>query len=584
LERRLAAILAADVVGYSRLMGEDETGTLERLKSLRRELVQPRIAERKGRIVKLMGDGLLAEFPSVVEAVQCAVDIQKSMIGREAELPDERRIRLRIGVNLGDIIVEGSDIYGDGVNVAARLEGLADPDGICVSGTVFEHVKSKVVLDFADLGEQQVKNIDQPVQVYRIALDSEADASEAAGTSTVSAAVLELPDKPSIAVLPFTNMSGDPEQEYFSDGITEDIITELARFNSLFVIARNSSFQYKGRSVKIQDVGHELGVHYIVEGSVRRASNRVRITAQLIEAATGNHVWAERYDRELKDIFAVQDEVVREIATAVPGQLEAVAFNRIRQRSDHDLTAYELVLRGERIRNQNWGTPDAIPLFEQAIEADPHCARAYAQLANWHAYSIFAHYAPADEARQLTRSLGEKALQIEPSNPIILAFLAEAYLMVGDLEFARRCIDKAIKINPNHHYVMVFAATVLAWLGEVDEALRWRELHARHDPLSVASAAEADFEVYFLAERYEDAIATIDRWHSVPPHMLAETSAAYAQAGRLEEAQALREQFENSLPTGYTIDDHVAAVLSLCAQQKHRDQWLEGFRNAGFDV
>jgi TolB-like protein len=495
-------------------------------------------------------------------------------------MPDQRRIRLRVGVNIGDVIVEGSDIYGDGVNVAARLETLCEAGEVCISGKVHEEVRDRLDLTLEDMGEQQLKNIGRPVRVWRWRPARHASA----GQPAASTQQLTLPDRPSIAVLPFTNMSGDPEQEYFSDGITEDIITELARFNSLFVIARNSSFQYKGRSVKIQDVGHELGVHYIVEGSVRRASNRVRITAQLIEAATGNHVWAERYDRELKDIFAVQDEVVREIATAVPGQLDAVASNRIQQRSDHDLTAYEHVLRGERIRNQDWGTPDAIPLFEQAIEADPHCARAYAQLANWHAYSIFAHYVPADEARQLTRSLGEKALQIEPSNPINLAFLAEAYLMVGDLEFARRCIDKAIKINPNHHYVMVFAATVLAWLGEVDEALRWRELHARHDPLSVASAAEMDFEVYFMAERYEDAVATIDRWHSVPPHMLAEAAAAYAQAGRLEEAQALREQFENSLPPGYTIDDHVAAVLSLCAQQKHRDQWLEGFRNAGFDV
>ncbi len=245
MERRLIAILAADVVGYSRLMGVDEAGTLERLKSLRKELVQPKIAERKGRIVKLMGDGLLAEFPSVVEAVQCAVDIQKSMIGRESDLPEERRIKLRIGVNLGDIIVEGSDIYGDGVNVAARLEGIASPDGICVSGTVFDHVKSKVGLDFADLGEQQVKNIDQPVQVYRIVLDGEAAASEAAENFAGRAAVLELPDNPSIAVLPFTNMSGDPEQEFFSDGITEDIITALSKIPKLFVVARKSTFTYR---------------------------------------------------------------------------------------------------------------------------------------------------------------------------------------------------------------------------------------------------------------------------------------------------------------------------------------------------
>jgi adenylate cyclase len=527
-----------------------------------------------------MGDGLLAEFPSAVEAVQCAVNIQQQMPSRETDMPDERRIRLRVGVNIGDVIVEGSDIYGDGVNVAARLETLCEAGEVCISGKVHEEVRDRLGLAFEDLGEQEVKNIERPVRVWRWRPGQ----SASAGQRAASGQRLTLPDRPSIAVLAFTNMSGDPEQEYFSDGITEDIITELARFNSLFVIARNSSFHYKGRSPKIQDVGHELGVQYVVEGSVRRASNRVRITAQLIEAATGNHVWAERYDRELKDIFAVQDEVVREIVTAVPGQLDAVAFNRIQHRSDHSLTAYEYVLRGERMRHQDWGTPNSIPLFEQAIEVDPQCARAYAHLANWHAYSIVAHCAPADEARQLTRSLGEKALQIEPNDPIILGFVAEAYCMAGDLEVARRCIDKAIKINPNHHYVMVLAADVLAWLGDVDEALRWRELYARHDPLSPASSAEADFEVYFLAERYEHAIAAIAGWHSLPLHLLAESAAAYAQAGLLAEAQALRERFENSLPPGYTIDDHVAAVLSMCAQQKHRDQWLEGYRNAGFDV
>jgi TolB-like protein len=335
-------------------MGEDEGGTLERLKALRKELVQPRITERKGRIVKLIGDGLLAEFPSVVEAVQCAVDIQQSMLRRESSLPVEQRIKLRIGVNLGDVIVEGSDIYGDGVNVAARLEALADHGGICVSDTVFDHVKGKVELNFENLGEKQVKNIRQLVQVYRIVLESDADTKKAVGVVAGSAAMLELPDKPSIAVLPFDNMSDDPEQEYFSDGITEDIITELARFHSLFVIARNSSFSYKGQSPKIQDVGRDLGVQYVVEGSVRKAANRVRITAQLIDAATGNHIWAERYDRELEDIFDLQDEVVREIAIAVPGQLDVAAHDQARRRSDHDLTAYEYVLRGAWPNVRTW--------------------------------------------------------------------------------------------------------------------------------------------------------------------------------------------------------------------------------------
>jgi adenylate cyclase len=296
-----------------------------------------------------MGDGLLAEFSSAVEAVRCAIGIQQGMVGWEADLPEERRIRLRIGVNLGDIIVEGSDIYGDGVNVAARLEGLAEPGGICISGKVYEEVGNKLPAAFEDLGEQAVKNIREPVRVYlwTAAADPMPGAVGAEGA-------LPLPDKPSIAVLPFDNMSGDPEQEYFSDGITEDIITELARFHSLFVIARNSSFSYKGQSPKIQDVGRDLGVQYVVEGSVRKAANRVRITAQLIDAATGNHIWAERYDRELEDIFDLQDEVVREIAIAVPGQLDVAAHDQARRRSDHDLTAYEYVLRGAWPNVRTW--------------------------------------------------------------------------------------------------------------------------------------------------------------------------------------------------------------------------------------
>jgi TolB-like protein len=374
-----------------------------------------------------------------------------------------------------------------------------------------------------------------------------------------------LPDKPSIAVLPFVNMSADPEQEYFSDGITEDIITELARFSSLFVIARNSSFHYKGQSPKIQDVGSELGVEYVVEGSVRRAGDRVRITAQLIDAASGAHVWGERYDRDLKDIFAVQDEVVREIATAVPGQLDVAAINRVERRSDQDLTAYEYVLRGEHRRNQDWASPDAIPLFERAIEADPQCARAYAQIANWHAYSIQAHCVPAEKAGQVTRDLAEKALRIEPNDPVILGFLAEAYVMSGDLDLARRCIDKAIRINPNHYYVMIYAADVLAWLGDVDEALRWRDLYVRHDPLSSAALAEGDFEIFYLTKRYEDAIQALAGWQNLPTHLLAESAAAHAQAGRLEEAAALREQFESRLPPGYTIKDHASAISKMCA-------------------
>jgi adenylate cyclase len=322
MARRLAAILAADVVGFSRLMGADETGTLERLKLLRKELVQPKTAAHGGRIVKLMGDGLLAEFPSVVEAVQCASDIQQAMAEREPDIPDDQRIRLRIGINLGDIIVEGSDIYGDGVNVAARLEGLADPGGVCISGPAFDAVDGKLDLAFEDAGEQQVKNIAKPVRVYRLL----PGASKAAAPPRKSVATAS--GQLSIAVLPFENMSGDPEQDYFSDGITEDIITELSRFRSLFVIARNSSFTFKGRAVNVTEVGSALGVRYVVEGSVRKAGNRVRVTAQLLDTKSGNHLWADRYDRELEDIFEVQDDVVRHIAAAVSMSLQSPTYGQ----------------------------------------------------------------------------------------------------------------------------------------------------------------------------------------------------------------------------------------------------------------
>src|SRR5215469_14264740 len=307
MERRLTAILAADVAGYSRLMGADEEGTLAQLKTHRRDLLDPKINEHRGRIVKTTGDGMLVEFASAVDAVRCAVAVQRGMAALNSEVAEDRRIEFRVGVNVGDIIIDGGDIFGDGVNVAARLESLAEPGGICVSGRVQEDTRGKVDIAFEDLGEQQLKNIAWPVRVYRVRVDGLAK----------SPPMLPLPSKPSIAVLPFQNMSGDTEQEYFADGMAEDIITMLSRSQSLFVIARNSSFAYKGRSVDVKQIARELGVRYVLEGSVRRGGNRVRITAQLVDAVTGNHLWAERYDRDLTDIFAIQDEITESVAIAI---------------------------------------------------------------------------------------------------------------------------------------------------------------------------------------------------------------------------------------------------------------------------
>ena len=372
-QRRLAAILAVDVVGYSRLMERDEAGTLARLKSRRRDILQPVISKHHGRIVKLMGDGVLVEFGSAVNAVDCAVELQTAMDLANADVAGDRRIVLRAGINLGDVMVEGSDLYGDGVNIAARLESLSEPGGLCISGSVFEHVNGKLPHSFVSLGPQKLKNIDRPIQIYRLA------GKDGPG-AVVSAVELPLPDKPSIVVLPFVNMSADAEQAYFVDGLTEDLITDLSKVPELFVIARNSSFAYKGRSIDTRQIARELGVKYVLEGSARRAADRVRINAQLIDAAAGGHIWADRFDRDLADIFAAQDEVVGKIVEALVGKLAAASLKE-RYRPTN-LEAYDLCLRGraEWAHSPEAGV-EAIPLFERAIALDPNYADAYRWLA-----------------------------------------------------------------------------------------------------------------------------------------------------------------------------------------------------------
>ena len=385
--RRLAAILVADVVGFSRLMATDEAGTMAALKARRRDVLEPLVANHQGRVFKTTGDGVLVEFASAVNAVQCAVELQQGMAAANEGRTEERHIILRIGVNLGDVMVEGGDLYGDGVNIAARLETLAEPGGILVSGTAHDHIGSKVKVAFEDMGAQTLKNIAQPVRAYRVA-----------ATPVVAVATPKhVSDKPSIAVLPFTNMSGDPEQEYFSDGITEDIITELSRFRSLFVIARNSSFVYKGKPIKVGTVARELGVKYVLEGSVRRAGSRVRVTAQLVDAASGNHVWAERYDRELADIFAVQDDVTRSIVGALTVGLEDEALERARRKRPENLQAYEHWLRGKRaIWTTGESNLQSRRHFERAIAIDSNYSAAYSGLAITYQMETLDFPLPAD--------------------------------------------------------------------------------------------------------------------------------------------------------------------------------------------
>lgn len=486
MERKLAAILAADVVGYSRLMGTDEAGTLERLKCLRTELVQPNITARKGRIVKLMGDGLLAEFPSVVEAVLCAVDIQRGMNERESEVTGERRIRLRIGVNLGDIIVEGSDIYGDGVNIAARLEGLADPGTICVSGTVFDHVKTKIDLDFVDLGEQEVKNIEQPVHVYRIALNSGMGAEPTADALIGSATVLKLPDKPSIAVLPFTNMSGDREQDYFADGITEDIITGLSKCRWLFVIARNSTFAYKGIPTDIRTVGQELGVRYVLEGSVRKSANRVRITAQLIDSVNGEHLWAERYDRVLEDIFELQDEITATIVGTIEPELGMAELTRSQRKSIESLDAWDSYLRARwhvRFGESKDALFECIRLCQQAIAISPDMACVYSELAVAHVASVtFGYTDNRETAIQLALEAGQQAVRLDSKDPIAHTALGRVYDFRGRFEEAVQEHKIALGLNPNSSITHLFLASTYNHGGKPALALPAAEQAYRLSP------------------------------------------------------------------------------------------------------
>jgi TolB-like protein/class 3 adenylate cyclase len=443
MERKLTAILSADVKGYSRLMGEDEEATIRTLTTYR-ALISSLIQQHRGRVVDSPGDNLLAEFASAVDGVRCAVEIQRELRVRNIELSAQRRMEFRIGINVGDVIVEGEKIYGDGVNIAARLEGLAEAGGICISGMVYDQVKSKLSLSYGDLGEQAVKNIAEPVRTFRVQIEPDATAptvsekkeSSAAGVvSFTRGPALALPEEPSVAVLPFTNLSGDPEQGYFSDGLTEDLITDLSRLSGLFVIARHSVFTYKGKAVKIEEAGRELGARYVLEGSVRKAGDRVRITAQLVDATTGHHLWAERYDRELKDIFALQDEITEKIVAALAVKLTAGEQKRIGRQYTDNLEAYDYYLRGLEyyFRYTKETNAQARQMFERALELDPNFAAAYAYL-GWTSFMEWGMQWSQD-LRSLKQAfaLAQEAIALDESLPVTRGLVSTT---LSKLEFA----------------------------------------------------------------------------------------------------------------------------------------------------
>jgi TolB-like protein len=575
--RRLAAILAADVVGYSRLMAADEAGTLTTLKARRKAVLEPLVVRHHGRVFKIAGDGVLIEFASPVNAVQCAIDLQQGFSGANAEMPEDRRIVLRIGVHVGDVMVEGSDLYGDGVNIAARLEAMADPGGILISATARDHVGNRIKIGFEDLGPQSLKNIAEPVRAYRVA-----GLAPAAGPES---AMKPISDKPSIAVLPFTNMSGDPEQEYFSDGLTEDIITELSRFKNLLVVARNSSFTFKGQAADVKEVGRKLGAYYVVEGSVRRSGNRIRITAQLLETPTGKHLWAERYDRDLEDIFVVQDELVRAISGVVPGHLDRHAVENMRRKPPDNLTAYDCELRGRwALAHWSEGLSVALEWFEKAAKADPNYAMAHAGMAYVYAYEIVLLGLSPEKARTAqAKEHAQRATVLDDRNPTVQAYAGMTYLLTCEYQLSRAHAERAVFLNPNDPFALFVKANVLTYAGELDEALEYFAKSERLEPYA-PDDYRLDFlcDCHYLRGNFEKVIEIHGLHQNAPASLCLILAAACALAGRYAQAKAAVADYERLRPAGHDALSMIKHQMRMCWRQEDRDRWLAGYRKAGF--
>ncbi len=576
VERRLAAILAADMVGYSGLMEAEEAGTLARLRTHRLELIDPAIAKNNGRIIKTAGDGMLVEFQSVGNAVQCAVEIQRRMARRNADVPAGRWIQFRIGINLGDVIIEGDDIFGDGVNVAARLQTLAEPGGICVSRAVRDQVQvgDRFDVEFEDLGDQSVKNIARPIRVFRVLLEEKAPAAAqpAPPTATVAA-------KPSIAVLPLANMSGDPEQEFFADGLTEDIITELSRFRELFVISRNSAFVYKGRATKIQDVAAELGVQYVVEGSVRKAGNRVRVTVQLIDAESDRHVWAERYDRDLEDIFAIQDEVTAAIVATLPGRVEADSHDRAKRKLTTNMAAYECVLAGKVLHHRSTrdANLEAQQLLDRAISLDPEYAHAHA----WKACVLgqtWVHGWTTDRDATWKRVVEElqTALALDDNDSDVHRTLAAVSITYGDHDKAAYHQERGLSLNPNYDLLVVQQGELLTWLGRPEEGIEWIKRAMRLNPYHPERFWNHLGRAYFVARRYAEAAEAFARI-SRPDHTHhAFIAAAFAQMGDATAASAHAQEVVKQQPE-FSVESYLETLhyKRESDREHHRESLLK---------
>ena len=579
VQRRLAAILAADAVGYSRLIGADEEGTLAALKAHRLELIDPKVERHHGRIVKTPGDGALIEFASVVDAVRCAIDVQRGMAERNTGVPSDERIEFRIGINVGDIVIDGDDILGDGVNIAARLEGLAEPGGVLVSRAVRDQVRDRLDLVLEDLGEHELKNIARPVRVYRVRASVESKAAPARGET------LPLPDKPSIAILPFANMSDDPEQEHFADGIAEDIITGLSRLRWLFVIARNSSFTYKGRNVDVRQVGRELGVRYVLEGSVRKGGNRIRITAQLVEAETGNHLWAERYDRALDDVFAIQDEITKSVIGCIEPELYTAEHDRLKRKPPQNLDAWESFVRGMFLYSQHSdaGTKEALGMLDRAVELDHGYAKAHGLRAVCLAWRAIQGWEDRDTAFAEVAEGANRAVACDPQEP--WAYIAHGFVAVSKRHNpeAVGAFTRAIDASPNFAYAHGLLGSQHALGGRPDQAVECIDRGVRLSPRDIFGD---EYQLYyafahFQAGRYADAASAAQlaiQQRPGHPVLYIMAAASYGLGGDTDKAKKSIAQLINLVPNFSAAD---LEENFLYYRREDRSRLARGLRTGG---
>jgi TolB-like protein/class 3 adenylate cyclase/Tfp pilus assembly protein PilF len=585
-QRKLAAIVAADVVGYSRLMGRDESGTLARLKEHRTQRLEPALSRYGGRLVKLTGDGALAEFPSAVDALQAAIEFQHAVDQANAALPEEQRVVFRVGLHVGDLIVDGGDLYGDGVNVAARLEAEAQPGGIVVSGALHEAAAGKLEAKFIDLGRLSLKNIERPVQAYMVDWNEGRRQPVVSAVSTGADAPLPLPDKPSIAVLPFQNMSGDPEQEYFADGIVEDIITALSRFRELFVIARNSSFTYKGRAVDIKRVGRELGVRYVLEGSVRKAANRLRITAQLIDADNGAHLWADRFDGPMEDVFQLQDEVTAKVVNLIAPRLQQSDLERVRRKPTERLDAYDCFLRGMATASDQskWSTSEAQGWFRQAIHRDPAYAAAHSSLAGSIQQKASSTGVPlSPEERIEALDLAERACTLANDDGEVISRAAHIFCYIGrQYDRASSLIEHASALNPNDARILLRRGWIALMCNEPERAIESFEQYLALNPIDPRRGVSWNGMAFahFILGNHEKgaALAKKSAELTADAHSLGVLVAHEVRAGRHADARQHAIELMNIRPDFRA--SHSPNVFPIRSPEFHR-HLIDALREAG---